>query len=111
MRKVVLDVRLLILVTALPVLSACYSQHQITPKALSTMLAPGMTQDQVRGIAGPPASTSMNTCGGQYGPTWPCLVWHYDAELGLYGTLEMLDLWFEEKQGQWIVNSWNYIGL
>lgn len=70
---------------------------------LSRKLDMGMTESQVKAIAGSePHSVSLETCGSQTPQPWTCKRYLYKS--GLHS----LYVNFQRVGDAWVVNNWNY---
>lgn len=66
-----------------------------------------MPLESIRSYFGDPSQTSMNTCGQDLGSPWKCLEWEYIFILDQYNS-RRLSIYFQQSDGQWYVNSWDW---
>jgi hypothetical protein len=82
-------------------LSSSLAFGQLPDLRKTVRLESGMSQDRVEALFGPPARTSLTTCGTKTPEPWECLIWNYGSDL------TGLKIYFQRSNGRWIVDSWN----
>jgi hypothetical protein len=95
-------IRSLVVVLALAgVLAPGLGGAEYPSKETMLKLNEGMTMDQIKGLLGPPDSTSSLTCGSTTPSPWPCRLWSYDSRG------HRLMVFFAKVGDAWVVNHWS----